>query len=69
MAAWEFHDEAASPEAASSDDTRTAPSFSRHAFDDRETLENFALLSAVALVYFIAGKFGLYFAAFSLSSS
>ena len=69
MAAWEFHGEAASPEAASSDDTRTAPSSSRHAFDDRETLENFALLSAVALVYFIAGKFGLYFAAFSLSSS
>jgi signal transduction histidine kinase/CheY-like chemotaxis protein len=69
LAAWEFHDEAASPEAASSDDTRTVPSFSRHAFNDRETLENFALLSAVALVYFIAGKFGLYFAAFSLSSS
>ena len=39
------------------------------AFVDRETFENFALLSAVALVYFIAGKFGLYFAAFSLSSS
>ena len=69
MAAWEFHGEAASPEAASSDDTRTAPSFYRDAFDDRETLENFALLSAVALVYFIAGKFGLYFAAFSPSSS
>ena len=73
MAAWQSDGEAAlpqaaSPQAASSDDTGTA-SFSGHAFIDRETLENFALLSAVALIYFIAGKFGLYFAAFSLSSS
>jgi len=77
LAAREFHGEAAFLKAASSDDTGTAPSFPREAFRqafrqafiDRETLGNFALLSAVALIYFIAGKFGLYFAAFSPSSS
>ena len=69
MAASELHGEPVSPEAASSEDTRTAASLPRHAFVDREILESFALLSAVALVYCIAGKFGLQFAAFSLSSS
>jgi len=69
LAAREFHGEAALLKAASSDDTGTGPLVPGQAFINRETLENFALLSAVALIYFIAGKFGLYFAAFSLNSS
>jgi signal transduction histidine kinase/CheY-like chemotaxis protein len=79
LAAWESHGEAVSPpaasaeavsaEAVSADDARPAPSSARHGLVDRETFKKFALLSAVGLVYFIAGKVGLYFAAFSLSSS
>jgi signal transduction histidine kinase len=52
-----------------STDIRIAPSASRNFVVPALNLKNLALIGAVAIIYFVAGKLGLYFAAYNPSSS
>jgi integral membrane sensor domain MASE1 len=54
---------------AASTDIRIAPSASRNFVVPALNLKNLALIGAVAIIYFVAGKLGLYFAAYNPSSS
>jgi len=54
---------------AASTDIRVAPSASRNFVVPALNLKNLALIGVVAIIYFVAGKLGLYFAAYNPSSS